>query len=185
MKFNNHKFGFIYNIRDFNIEKYWKRTEEKYNKKMELLNSLKESEIKEIEEREKKKKEIENIKDDEKRQNEMFKGTSLQKSLNMQKENQELENEILKIISKDNLFKDEKKKLKPIFKSSFKNVLSKENNRYETNGDLPNCEKQGKNPNNGVNCISKDKFPKIPQTYESLVLPIIPEVRGSLQIEKK
>jgi len=32
MEFNKHKIGFIYNL-DFNLEKYWGRTEEAYNKK--------------------------------------------------------------------------------------------------------------------------------------------------------
>ena len=63
MKFDKNKIiGFIYNIKDFNIEKYWRRTEEKYNKKMELKKSFKELKIKEIEEREKTKKKMENYK---------------------------------------------------------------------------------------------------------------------------
>jgi hypothetical protein len=64
MEFNKHKIGFIYN-RDFNLENYWKRTEEKYNKRKERFNSfdelnrIEEERIKKEEEEKRKKKEEE------------------------------------------------------------------------------------------------------------------------------
>ena len=189
MKFNKNKIGFIYNITDFNIEKYWRRTEEKYNKTMILKKTLKEPEIKAIEEREKRNNDLKKIREIEKRQDAMFKRTMMQRSLNEQLRNQQ-KNQIIKNVSKNYLLQKEKEKLKQIkcnnkifiFKPMQNNIG---NSRYQENNDLQN-QNNGMNNNKNLekNFISKDKFPSIPKAFEPIILPIIPEKRRSLQIPK-
>ena len=193
MKFNKNKIGFIYNITDFNIEKYWRRTEEKYNKKMNSKKTLKEAEIKAIEEREKRNNELKKIREIEKRQDEMFKRTKMERLLKEKLKNQ-LKNGILKNLSKNYLLQKEKEKLKQIksnnkkflFNPIHNNIYFIENTRYQENNDLQN-QNNGMNNNKNLdkNLISKDKFPAIPKAFQPIILPIIPEKRRSLQILQK
>jgi len=93
MEFNKHKIGFIYNI-DFNLEKYWKRTEEKYNKKKEILNSF--NKLKQIEEERIKKEEEEKKKKNEEEEN--------------KRKKEEKEKIREKEISEDKMFEETRKK---------------------------------------------------------------------------
>ena len=95
MEFNKHKIGFIFNI-DFNLEKYWKRTEEKYNKKKEILNSF--NKLKQIEEERIKKEEEEKRKKNEEEEN--------------KRKKEEKEKIREKEISEDKMFEETRKKKK-------------------------------------------------------------------------
>ena len=78
--FNDDKIGIIYNINDFKIENYWRRTKEKYVKRMKLKESYQESES------ERRKKEDEKCKKKEQKENLMFKDTLDKKNKKMEKE---------------------------------------------------------------------------------------------------
>jgi len=177
IEFNNNKIGILYKIRNFNIEKYWRRTEEKYIKKMNFKKSFKEPEIQELEEREKRNNDIKKIREIEKRQDAMFKRTMMEKYKNTQLKN----NEIFKNFYKLKLLKKEEEKLKQI-----KNIR---NTRYLEKKDLHNFEKpdigMSNNKNYETNYISKDKYPRIPQVYKTFVLPLITERGRSTKITNK
>ena len=78
--FNGDKIGIIYNINDFKIENYWRRTKEKYVNRMKLKESYQESES------ERRKKEDEKCKKKEQKENLMFKDTLDKKNKKMEKE---------------------------------------------------------------------------------------------------
>ena len=132
MKFNNNIIGFIYNINNFSLEKYWRRTKEKYLKRMELKKIFKELE------REKRKKEEEKLREKEKKQDQMFRETFMKKSLNISKKEEYAKKIIFGSLKYSYLF--ENNKLDPV-KSNFKlinniqnnNIQNKENNRYAQN----------------------------------------------------
>ena len=132
MKFNDNIIGFIYNINDFNLEKYWRRTKEKYLKRMELKKVFKELE------REKRKKEEKILREKEKKQDQMFRETILKRSLNISKKEEYAKKIIFGSLKYCNLF--ENNKLDPV-KSSLKlinnipynNIQNKEKNRYVQN----------------------------------------------------
>lgn len=59
MKISKKKIGFLYNIENFNIEMYWKRTKEEFIKKQNELEEMKEiKKLKELEIKEKKKQKL-------------------------------------------------------------------------------------------------------------------------------
>mgnify|MGYP006873059139 CR=1 FL=1 len=149
MKFNQHKIGFIYNIDYFSIEKYWDRTEEKKIKRMQLKESFKKLE------REKRKREEEILREIEKKQDQLFIQTLINKKI-------DLENIKIGGVKIDwrwyyNFFgqikfKPTKRNSKIIIDSS-KDPLKKENLRYKQDDNLLKDEKK-ENPNKESN-ISK------------------------------
>jgi hypothetical protein len=79
MKFNGNIIGLLYNINNFKLEKYWKRTKEKYLKRIELQKVFKELE------REKRKIENEKLREKEKKEEQMFNETFMKRTLNISK----------------------------------------------------------------------------------------------------
>ena len=132
MKFNGNIIGFIYNINDFKIEKYWGRTKEKYLKRMELKKIYKELE------RANRKKEEEKLREKEKKQDQMFRDTLMKKSLNIYKKEEHVKEIIFGRLKYSNRF--ENNKLDPV-KSNLKlinnipkdKIQNEENNRYAQN----------------------------------------------------
>ena len=131
MKFNGNIIGFIYNINDFKIEKYWGRTKEKYLKRMELKKIYKELE------RANRKKEEEKLREKEKKQDQMFRDTLMKKSLNIYKKEEHAKEIIFGWLNYSNRL--ENNKLDPV-KSNLKlinnqkdKIQNKENNRYPQN----------------------------------------------------
>jgi len=137
MKFNNHTIGYIYNINDFNIEKYWKRTEEKYNKKMKSLEKFKGLE------EYKRKKNNEILRKKEKQQDEGIEKTEKEKKLKLLKINKSLKETALRWSKNYNNFENQ----------------NTQNERYN---DLPIIDKINENPDKGDKIsvstnITKDK----------------------------
>ena len=132
MKFNGNIIGFIYNINDFKIEKYWGRTKEKYLKRMELKKIYKELE------RANRKKEEEKLREKEKKQDQMFRDTLMKKSLNIYKKEEHATKIIFGWLNYSNRL--ENNKLDPV-KSNLKlinnipkdKIQNEENNRYPQN----------------------------------------------------
>ena len=132
MKFNGNIIGFIYNINDFKIEKYWGRTKEKYLKRMELKKIYKELE------RANRKKEEEKLREKEKKQDQMFRDTLMKKSLNIYKKEEHAKEIIFGWLNYSNRL--ENNKLDPV-KSNLKlinnipkdKIQNEENNRYPQN----------------------------------------------------
>ena len=145
MKFNGNIIGFIYNINDFKIEKYWGRTKEKYLKRMELKKIYKELE------RANRKKEEEKLREKEKKQDQMFRDTLMKKSLNIYKKEEHAKEIIFGWLNYSNRL--ENNKLDPV-KSNLKlinnqkdKIQNKENNRYpqnETKDILPKINESSK-----------------------------------------
>ena len=177
MKFNDNIIGFIYNINNFNLEKYWSRTKEKYLKRMELKKVFKELE------KEKRKKKEEILREEEKKQDQMFRETFKKKSLNISKKEEYAKKIIFGSLKYSNRF--ENNKLDPV-KSSLK--LINNQNKYvqkEIKDKLPII-RESSNP---------QEFPKIdnkrPQTEENKQIYLIKEKKriinsfSELKINKK
>ena len=145
MKLNGNIIGFIFNINDFKIEKYWGRTKEKYLKRMELKKIYKELE------RANRKKEEEKLREKEKKQDQMFRDTLMKKSLNIYKKEEHAKEIIFGWLNYSNRL--ENNKLDPV-KSNLKlinnqkdKIQNKENNRYpqnETKDILPKINESSK-----------------------------------------
>ena len=189
MKFNNSIIGFIYNLNDFNIEKYWRRTKEKYLKKLELNKVFKELK------RANRKIEEEKLREKEKKQDQMFNETLKKKTFKLYQREESRKRFINRWLKYNNLFENKKLaslelKLKPKNDTPNHSNQNKENFKYIQNNDLINIDKEIENPEKVINIDkisvseSKDKLPIIPKTPNSQDFPKIENKRAQTEENK-
>ena len=149
IKFNDHNIGFLYNINGFQIEKYWKRNKEKYNKKLESLKEFKSLEMF------KRKSNNKILREKEKKQDANFEETEKQKKLKLLKKDNSIKETALRWSKNYNLFENHESD-------------QKENLRYPQNNDIPIVDKISENPdkatidkNSVTTSETKDKLPMI------------------------
>ena len=172
MKIVNNKIGILYNLEDFNIELYWKRTKEEYEKKIKELEDNKlQKRLEETKKKEQLKKKRELIKKNELEQDKRIKQAEEQKKKIQKKEEEErakvvkkFENKINSSIEREQINKEfirtigkiKNEKYKKIYLKNEDNISKNENFRYNKNEYINNKSNDEQKEEN-INYESEEK----------------------------